>query len=128
MLDKPDSAELLEAVAAFLDNDVVPAFEGRKRFHALVAANVVRIVARDARQGAGLLENEIDELWILLERPGKPAACGDRRALALELSAELCRKIDGGEADEEPRRSAVAAYLERQIARRLEIDNPKLVK
>ena len=126
MLDKPDAAELLDAVAAFLDNDVVPAFEGRKRFHALVAANVVRIVARELRGGSKLLEGEIADLEELLDFPRTAGSGGDRRALALELTRELCTRIDRGDADKEPWRTAVADYLERSIARRLEIDNPKM--
>ena len=41
MQDRPDIAELLEAVTAFLREQVVPATEGQVAFYARVAANIV---------------------------------------------------------------------------------------
>jgi hypothetical protein len=125
MLDRPDAAELLEAMAAFLDEDVVPTFEGRKRFHALVAANVARILAREARLAPAHTEAEIASLWHLLNRAGAPPPSGDRTDLARTLTAELCARIERGEGDTGTWRPALLAYLKESIARRLEIDNPK---
>ena len=124
MLDRPDAAELLEAIGAFLSEEVVPAFEGRKRFHALVAANVAQVLAREARLGPANLEAEIADLWRLLDREGAPPSGGDRRALAHALSAELCERIERGDADSSPWRPRVYAFLKASIGRRLDIDNP----
>jgi hypothetical protein len=44
---RPTAAELVAAVADFLDNDVRGATEGPVNFHARVAANVLRIVERE---------------------------------------------------------------------------------
>jgi hypothetical protein len=44
---RPTAAELVAAVADFLDNDVRTATEGQVNFHARVAANVLRIVERE---------------------------------------------------------------------------------
>jgi hypothetical protein len=44
---RPTAAELVAAVADFLDNDVRGATEGQVNFHARVAANVLRIVERE---------------------------------------------------------------------------------
>ncbi|HTI74511.1 MAG TPA: DUF6285 domain-containing protein [Mycobacterium sp.] len=44
---RPTAAELVAAVADFLDNDVRSATEGQVSFHARVAANVLRIVERE---------------------------------------------------------------------------------
>jgi len=44
---RPTAAELVAAVADFLDNDVRSATEGQINFHARVAANVLRIVERE---------------------------------------------------------------------------------
>ncbi len=44
---RPTAAELVAAVADFLDNDVRAATEGQVNFHARVAANVMRIVERE---------------------------------------------------------------------------------
>jgi hypothetical protein len=44
---RPTAAELVAAVAEFLDNDVRQATEGQVSFHARVAANVLRTVERE---------------------------------------------------------------------------------
>ena len=46
---RPTAAELVAAVADFLDSDVREATEGQVSFHARVAANVLRIVDRELR-------------------------------------------------------------------------------
>jgi len=125
MIDKPDAAELLEAVAAFLEHEVVPAFEGRPRFHALVAANVVRLTTRELRLGSERLVAEIADLRALLGRSGESPAGASEHDLAVELARELCRRIGAGEMDEGESYDGVVAYLRRSIGRRLDVDNPK---
>jgi len=44
---RPTAAELVAAVADFLDNDVRNAIDGQVSFHARVAANVLRTVERE---------------------------------------------------------------------------------
>jgi hypothetical protein len=44
---RPTAAELVAAVADFLDSDVREATEGQVSFHARVAANVLRTVERE---------------------------------------------------------------------------------
>ncbi len=44
---RPTAAELVAAVADFLDNDVRSSTEGQVNFHARVAVNVLRIVERE---------------------------------------------------------------------------------
>jgi hypothetical protein len=51
--DRPTAVELLDAVREHLERDVLDATEGRTRFHARVAANVVAMVGRELDQGAG---------------------------------------------------------------------------
>jgi hypothetical protein len=125
MLDRPDAPELLAAIAAFLEEEVVPASLPRRRFHALVAANAARIVMRELTEGPAKLEEEIADLWKLLQREGEPPAGGDRGALATELATELCTRIDRGEADAGERRAEIVSHLKRSIARRLDLNNPK---
>jgi hypothetical protein len=55
---RPTAAELVAAVADFLDSDVHQATDGQVSFHARVAANVLRTVEReltDDRAEPGLL-------------------------------------------------------------------------
>ena len=131
MLDRPDAAELLEALAAFLDEEVVPAFEGGRRFHALVAANVARILAREAREGERLAAEETSELAALLGRGDNSAVPGEaqpqtRRDALYAAATELCGRIERGDFDDGPKRIALVTFLKRSVERRLEIDNPKL--
>lgn len=129
MLDKPDAKDLLEALAAFLANDVVPELHGRKRFHALVAANVARILARESELGPSVQEREIVRLSRLLGREpdGAAASAEERMALETALGRELVSRIDAGEADEGPWRDEVYAYLRETVADKLRIDNPRML-
>ena len=51
--DAPTAAELIESVREWLDRDVIPSTEGRLRFHARVAANVLGMVEREIELGPG---------------------------------------------------------------------------
>lgn len=48
----PDAAALVEAVREFLEGDVIDVTDGRVRYHARVAANVLAIVERELRGDA----------------------------------------------------------------------------
>jgi hypothetical protein len=133
MLDKPDAADLLEAIGAFLTNDVVPELSGRKRFHALVAANLARILVRETRRGAAVQEREIARLRELLGRDRDaplPQAAAERDRLELALNVELVVRIEAGEADDASHGAwgaKVFAHLKESVADKLRIDNPKLL-
>ena len=47
----PSSAELAQAVREFLEQEVMPATEGRLSFHARVAANVLAQIERELQSG-----------------------------------------------------------------------------
>lgn len=49
--DAPSAAELVAAVAEFLERDVLPGAEGRTRFHLRVAVNVLGMVERELHLG-----------------------------------------------------------------------------
>jgi hypothetical protein len=124
--DKPSAEELLEALAQFLDAEVVPAFEGRRRFHAIVAANVARIVAREIRLGPAQVKQEYTALCDLLGKsPTDPAPT---QATLAELNAELCTRINEGAADRGDYRRRVIDFLRSVVTAKLAIDNPKLIQ
>ena len=50
--DAPNAMELLEAVREWIDREVIPATDGRLRFHARVASNVLAMVEREIDLGA----------------------------------------------------------------------------
>jgi hypothetical protein len=47
----PSTAELAQAVREFLEQEVMPATEGRLSFHARVAANVLAQIERELQKG-----------------------------------------------------------------------------
>ena len=53
MQGRPTAAELLAAVADFLESDVRRAIDGQVNFHARVAANVLRMVERELLHDGG---------------------------------------------------------------------------
>lgn len=107
--ERPTAAELVAAVAEFLDTEVCPALEGRLAFHATVAVNVLRIVERELAAGTGDAHARLRALT---------GADGDLR----ELNALLAQRIRDGElsiADE-----ALRDHLVRDVLARLAVDNP----
>ncbi len=63
--DVPTAAELIEAVREFLTSDVVPATEGRVKFHTRVAANVLAMVEREMALGPEQAEAHAGRLQTL---------------------------------------------------------------
>jgi len=114
MQDRPDIAELLEAVAAFLSEQVVPATEGQVAFHARVAANTLDIVRREVQLRPVAQASELTRLHALLG-PDAPADLAEANRL-------LCTRIATGELD-----AAVPGLIDhlRQTTRhKLAIDQP----
>jgi len=104
--DVPSAIELLDAVREFLVSDVVPATEGRVRFHARVAANVVGIVTRELTLG-----------------PDQAAAHAERLArLGVGSEAELAASIRSGALD--ARLGEVRAAVRATVADKLAVANP----
>ncbi|KQY04219.1 hypothetical protein ASD37_19875 [Mycobacterium sp. Root135] len=95
----PTAAELIAAVAEFLETDVKQATTGAVNFHARVAANVLRTVERE-----------------LLDDSPAPDLLGfeDERALAAAIRA--------GELDH--REAEVLAALRRLVAHRIAVSHP----
>ena len=103
----PSSAELLEAVREWLERDVMSATEGRLRFHARVAANVLATVERELAIGAE-----------------QDTAHRERLAsLGADDDAEFARAIRDGDLDD--RLDAVRAVLRADVDDRLSVANPK---
>jgi uncharacterized protein DUF6285 len=124
--DRPTYTELLEAVQAFLENDVVPALEGPKKFHARVAANVLAIVRREIESTDAQCRAEWERLDRLFGTAEAPPA--DRVALRERLRArseDLCARIRRGDADSPPWRSAVLAHVRQTVIDKLAVANPK---
>ncbi|GER17658.1 DUF6285 domain-containing protein [Variovorax boronicumulans] len=114
MQDRPDVAELLEAVAAFLREQVVPATEGQVAFHARVAANTLDIVRREVQLGPVAQASERARLHTLLG-PGAPADLAEANRL-------LCTRIATGELDAAT--PGLIDHLRQTTHNKLAIDQP----
>jgi Domain of unknown function (DUF6285) len=104
--DIPSAAGLLDAVREFLESDVLPATEGRLRFHVRVAANVVGMVGREIVLG-----------------PDQAAAHARRlESLGMGSDAELAAAIRSGALDW--RAQDVRAAVRATVADKLAVANP----
>ena len=102
----PAAAELLAAVREWIERDVLPSTEGRLRFHARVAANVVATVEREMALG-----------------PEQEAAHRERLAsLGMADDGELARAIRSGVLDD--RLDEVRAAIRVDVDDRLAVANP----
>ncbi len=63
--DAPNAIELLEAVREWIDRDVIPATDGRMRFHARVASNVLAMVEREIELGPAQAAAHEERLTVL---------------------------------------------------------------
>lgn len=124
MQDRPTAIELLRAVEGFLDGEIVPNTEGTRRFHARVAANVLRIVARELQLEEEQLAAEWAGLDQLLGPQERPAARADLREALLRRTEELCQRIRRGDADAGPYRQRVLEHVRRTVADKLRVSDP----
>lgn len=98
------AAELVAAVADFLDNEVRAATDGQVNFHARVAANILRTVERElGDESAGEVTDALGELGFTDE-------------------AELAAAIRAGELDDQA--ADVLPVLRTLVSRRLEFAHP----
>lgn len=86
MQDQPTAVELLEIVAQFMRDEVVPQLSAHSAFNARVAANAVDIVRRELMFAPKANAAELDRLEALL---------GERADLE-SMNRELCRRIAAG--------------------------------
>jgi len=101
---RPTAAELVAAVAEFLDGDVRSSTDGQVAFHARVAANVLRTVERE------LLDRTAGEVASALGELG----CDDERQLAAAIREG---RFDG-------RTDEVLRCLRTLVRHRLSVNHP----
>lgn len=107
--DAPNGTELLEAVREWIEREVIPGTEGRLRFHARVAANVLGIVEREIELG-----------------PAQGAAHDERLArLGVANDAELAAAIRRRDFDD--RADELRALLAETVLDKLAVANPRYV-
>jgi Domain of unknown function (DUF6285) len=97
--DRPDALELLEAVAEFLSEEVLPAVgDHRLKFRTLVALNALGIAQRELRASNNL-------------------------GLSHEQAADLAGRIRAGEPPED-----ALPLLKEHVAAKLRISNPSYLE
>lgn len=126
MQDHPTARELLEAVTHFLNAEVVPTVnDPRMKFRALVAANVLTIVARELELNEELTRTE----WHRLDALMGDDAPGENLAEELDvMTRALCARIRQGLADEGEFHDAVFAHVEQTVMEKLRVANPKYLE
>ena len=119
--DRPDGAELLEAAAQSLREEVLPAVPPEHRLTLLMALNAMGIAERELRDPGAPGESQSAALQGLLGQ----AAAGEGHDAGDRLLAE---KIRAGRFDEGPGATALHAVLSADVRRRLAIANPKYLR
>jgi hypothetical protein len=102
--DVPSAAQLVAAVRGFLTDDVLPAVEGRVRFHTRVAINVLGMVEREIELGPVQAEEHARRL----------------SDLGVQDDAELAAAVREGSLEE----SALVEALRGMVRAKLEVANP----
>jgi len=118
--DRPTAAELVDAVAEFLEHDLQPTLDGRLAFHTRVAVNALKIVRREMEVGPVLDDARRDGLDALLGRDDSGAST------TREREHELARRIRDGSLDAE--RAEVIAYLRATLRLQLDIVHPGYIR
>jgi hypothetical protein len=113
MYDPPTTAELVNAVRSFLEEQAMPQLEGRTAFHARVAANALAIVARQLELGPAAEATEHDRLTALLGEEGNLDS----------LNRALCRRIRSGDLHLDS--PGLVEHLRTTTLDKLAVDQPK---
>ncbi|HZA59867.1 MAG TPA: DUF6285 domain-containing protein [Solirubrobacterales bacterium] len=136
--DRPDAAELLEAVGEYLFAELRPEAPREQRFRVLVAANVCAVVARELRAGEQPYRADLELLRELLGdeggedqggvgggTDGQTQAGEEESALRQAVRAaqsELARRLRRGELDD--RLDEVGGRLAEHVRRKLDVARP----
>ena len=112
--DRPNKAELLDAVIEYLMERLFPTLDGELAFHARVSANLLTILKRELALGEQMDADELDRLRALLDR--------DDGSLD-DLTRDLAAQIRSGDLD--ARRDDVMADVKRTVEDKLKVVSPK---
>jgi len=125
MQDRPNAAELAQAVREFIETEMLPGIDDpRLRFRTLVAANGLGILERELALGATLLRREVGSLARLLGHADPlPDDLEELRRLVSDLNRELALRI---RADDTP--EGTLAHLLATVADKLRIASPRYLE
>lgn len=115
--DRPNKAELLDAVIEYLMDDLFPTLDGELAFHARVSANLLTILKRELDQGDQMDTDELARLQSLLK---------DDQASLDDMTRDLATKIRSGDLDSD--RDQVMADVKRTVEDKLRVVSPKYLE
>lgn len=104
--DSPTMAQLVESVREWIHTDLIPGVDGRLKFHARVAANILAIVERELELGADQATKHRGRL----------------AALGMSNDRELADAIRDGLMDE--RLDEVREHVRSSVVDKLRVANP----
>ncbi|TVR04290.1 MAG: hypothetical protein EA398_02560 [Deltaproteobacteria bacterium] len=116
---RPPAPELLEAVSAWLLDEVVPALadDRGRAFRARIAANLVAVAAREVRDGAAVSAAEhADQCALLGVDPDEMPPAEAAAALAVQLRDTP---------SDDPLARRARAVLVRHLEARIALSNPR---
>lgn len=126
MQDKPDARELVKTTAEFIRQELAPTLtDPRLRFRALIAANVLSVVARELDLAEGYTAAE----WRRLNALFGDDAPGENLPTEIDvMTRALCAKIRAGDADHGDFRNAALAHIKQTVIEKLLIANPSFLE
>jgi hypothetical protein len=127
MHDRPTSAELIDAVRQYLENELLPTLgDARLRFQTLIAANVLSIAGRElASEETSLREEWSIMTEVLGEQDLPPERLSELRRWVTAANHRLCQRVRQGDFDEPERFRNLAGRLRDLVVRKLEVANPR---
>jgi hypothetical protein len=120
--------ELLQAVAGFLQDDILPNTSGRLRFHARVAGNVIQMLRRELVHLEAHVLREWEGLDDLLGKAELPGRMDERLNALQQRNEKLCDMIRSGNADEEPIRTQLHTHLRNVVLDKISVSDPRLAE
>lgn len=131
MYDRPTLTELLDAVRAHLEHQIVPLLkDDRKRYYqTLVAINVLRIAERELTMSAEHALAEWQRLnFVQQEVTPIPADPEAAKAAITERNRRLCMQINAGEFDANPQQAMLFEHLLQTAVEQLQVANPRFLQ
>jgi AcrR family transcriptional regulator len=115
--DRPDKAELLDALIEYLMEQLFPTLDGELAFHARVSANLLTILKRELELGEQMDADELVRLKALLNRED---------GSLYDLTRDLAQQIRAGDLDSE--HDEVLSEVKRTVEDKLKVVSPKYLK
>lgn len=94
MQDRPDAAEILAALADFVEQELIPNLDGPLGYRSRVAGNLARILQREIKQGSNMLLRERERLCRLLDLGAEDLLPGPLAEQVEDLNQQLVSELE----------------------------------